>query len=166
MKRFSAALLTIFVVAGCVSQRDASYAPGGVKTIVPFAINKWQAPVLIANHLYYDRESRVIFDIQIDSIDGKTFTGDGRRTKFYYHVDPGPHVIAVSCVLAKVTWAAEFDFILDAGDTVEITGELIEDGLFLWFADVNTGLPVTEKIRATEQPKKVGPVLAPTPPPR
>lgn len=161
MKRLLCALLALTAAAGgCVTEREASYAPGGTKTIIPFPVNKWQAPVLLANHLYYDRASRVTFDIQITSIDGKPFTGDGQRTKFYYQIDPGPHVISVRCVLAKITWIAEFDFLLEAGDNLEITGEITDDGLILWFADVNTGRPVSEKIEATaEKPTLSGGAL-------
>jgi hypothetical protein len=160
MKRFWAALPILLLVAGCVSERDASSAPGGIKTIVPFAINKWEAPVMLANHLFYDRESHVTFDIQINSIDGKAMKGDGQRTKYYYQIPPGPHEIAVSCALGKAIWTADFDFVLDPGDAVEITGEVTEEGVFLWFADVNTGVPATEKIRAVETPKKTGPTAS------
>jgi hypothetical protein len=156
MKRALAACLVAIVAGGCVTQRDASFAPGGVKTIIPFAVNKWKAPVLLANHIYRDPASGVVFDVQIVSIDGKVFTGDGQRTKYYYQIDPGPHVIAVSCELAKVRWVADFDFVLDPGDTAEITGELTDDGLILWFAEVNTGKPLSEKITAVDQLKRDG----------
>ena len=150
----SAGVLAV-LAAGCASDLDPSYAPGGgTKTIVPFPIHLWQAPVTVANHLFYDPVSRVRFDVQIASIDGKTFADDRQRTKFYYQIDPGPHVIVVRCELAKVTWVADFDFLLDPGDSVEITGELIEDHLVLWFADVKTGRPVSEKITAIEEGKK------------
>jgi hypothetical protein len=154
MKRLLAACFLAVAAGGCVSERDSSYAPGGTKTIVPFAIDKWKAPVLLANHLYYDHASKVVFDIEITSIDGKPFSGDGQRTKFYYQIDPGPHVIAVSCNLEKVKWIAEFDFLLDPGDTAEITGELADEGLLLWFAEVNTGRPLSEKVLAVDSQKK------------
>lgn len=153
MKPVLAASLFVVALTGCVSERDASYAPGGTKTVIPFAVDKWKAPVLLANHLFRDPHSGTIFDIQIVSIDGKAFSGDGQRTKFYYQIDPGPHVIAVSCRLERVDWNAEFDFVLDPGDTAEITGELTEEGLLLWFADVNTGRPLTEKMVALDAKK-------------
>lgn len=154
MKPLLAACWFAVALTGCVSDRDASYAPGGTKTIIPFAVDKWKAPVLLANHLFYDRESKVVFDIEITSIDGKAFSGDGQRTKFYYQIDPGPHVIAVSCKLEKVQWVAEFDFVLDPGDTAEITGAVTDEGLVLWFAEVNTGRPLSEKIVAINPSKK------------
>ncbi|MEO7413465.1 MAG: hypothetical protein ABIZ81_08915 [Opitutaceae bacterium] len=150
----AACVLVAVVAAGCVSERDASYAPGGTKTVVPFVVNIWQAPVLLANHLFHDHRSGVTFDIQITSIDGKAFEGDGQRTKYYYQVDPGPHLIAVSCNLAKVKWVADFDFVMDPGDSAEITGELTEKGLILWFADVKTGKPVSTKVTAVEEGKR------------
>ncbi|MEO6568897.1 MAG: hypothetical protein ABIO94_09055 [Opitutaceae bacterium] len=148
------ACLLAVVAAGCVSLRDASYAPGGTKTVVPFAVNIWQAPVLLANHLFHDQRSGVIFDIQITSIDGKVFQGDGQRTKYFYQVDPGPHVITVSCNMAKVKWVADFDFLLEPGDTAEITGELTDEGIMLWFADVKTGKPLTPKVTAVDERKR------------
>jgi hypothetical protein len=157
MDRFLALCLLVIVTTGCVSRRDASYAPGGTKTIVPFALNIWQAPVLLANHLFYDRHSGVVFDIHITSIDGKVFTGDGRRTKFFYQVNPGPHVVVVSCTMNKIKWVADFDFLLDPGDTAEITGELTDQGVILWFADVNTGKPFTDKVTAIDERKHNAP---------
>lgn len=154
MKALLAAGFFAVALTGCVSERDASYAPGGTKTVIPFAVDKWKAPVLLANHLFRDPHSGTIFDIQIVSIDGKPFSGDGQRTKFYYQIDPGPHLIVVNCVLAKTTWSATFDFVLDPGDSVEITGELVEEGLLLWFADMNTGVLASEKVRAVPEPKK------------
>ena len=150
-------LCLLIVTAGCVSKRDASYAPGGTKTIVPFVINIWQAPVLLTNHLFYDRHSGVVFDIQITSIDGKVFKDDGRRTKLYYHVDPGPHLIVVSCTMNKIKWIADFDFVLDPGDTAEITGELTDDGPVLWFTDVNTGKLLSDKVTAIDERKRDAP---------
>lgn len=157
MQRCLALGLLLLATAGCVTQRDASYAPGGTKTIVPFVINLWQAPVLLTNHLYFDRNSGVIFDIEIVSIDGKEFKGDGRRTKFYYHVDPGPHLVVVSCMMNKIKWIGDFDFILNPGDTAEITGELTADGVVLWFADANTGKPLSEKVVAVDERKRLAP---------
>jgi len=159
MQRFLVLGLFAIATVGCVSKRDASYAPGGTKTIVPAAINLWQAPVLLTNHLFHDRHSGVVFDIDIISIDGREFTGDGRRTKFYYHVDPGPHVVVVSCTMNKIKWIADFDFILDAGDTAEITGELTADGVILWFADANTGKLLSEKVTAIDERKRLAPPL-------
>lgn len=148
--RFSIGLLAV-AVAGCVSNREVSYAPGGTVTIIPFAVKKWQAPVMLANHRFYDPSSRVLFDIEITSIDGKAFIDDGQRTKYYYQIDPGPHVIAVVCKLDKAKWTADFDFVLDPGDSVEITGELTEEGPVLWFADVNTGKPASAKVTAISE---------------
>jgi hypothetical protein len=148
--------LLAVVTAGCVTKRDASYAPGGTKTIVPPGIELWQAPVLLTNHLFHDRHTGVIFDIHITSIDGREYADDGRRTKYFYHVTPGPHVVGVSCMMSKIKWVADFDFILDPGDTAEITGELTSDGLMLWFADVNTGKPVSEKVKAIDERKRRG----------
>lgn len=150
------ALLTCWValmLAGCFSARESSSAPGGIKTIVPFPIDKWKATVSVANHLFYDRATRTRFDIQIVSIDGKVFEEDKRRTKYYYEMNAGPHVIVVSCDYGKVKRTAAFDFILDPGDAFEITGDIIENAVILWFADVKTGAPVTEKVEAVEETK-------------
>ena len=154
MKILRAGGLLVLLTAGCFTEREASRAPGGTTTVIPFVVDKWKAPVLLANHLYRDPKTGTVFDIQIVSIDGKTFSGDGRRTKFYYQIDPGPHLIVVSCVLAKTTWTATFDVVLEPGDSVEITGEVSEDAVLLWFANLNTGVPVTEKIRAVAETKK------------
>jgi hypothetical protein len=155
MKQAFLASFLVLVVAGCFWDRDASHAPGGVKTIVAFPINKWKATVIVANHLFYDRASRTLFDIQIASIDGKAFEDDGRRTKYYYEMNAGPHVIVVTCDYGKVKWTADFDFILDPGETVEITGDVIENAVVLWFADAKTGRPVTAKVTAVDERKKV-----------
>src|ERR1051325_4327561 len=99
MRHLQSTLLALVFVggtAGCFSARDASFAPGGQKTIVAFPIDKWKATVIVSNHRYFDRASGTRFDIQIDSIDGKAFEDDGRRTKYYYEMNAGPHVIAVS----------------------------------------------------------------------
>jgi hypothetical protein len=156
---FSRLVASVLMLAltGCFTERDASYAPGGTKTIVPGAVNLWQAPVLVSNHRYYDSNSGIYFDIEITRIDERKFPGDGQRTKLYYQIAPGPHVIAVSCRLANVTWVATFDFVLDPGDSAEITGELTENGPVLWFAEVKTGRPLTEKIPAVAEPKPAEP---------
>jgi hypothetical protein len=64
-------------------------------------------------------------------------------------MNAGPHAITVVCEYNKVKWTADFDFLLDPGENAEITGDVTENGVILWFADAKTGKPLTDKIAAT-----------------
>jgi hypothetical protein len=115
MKRALLLCSLVLIMAGCFSDREASSAPGGVKTIVPFPINKWKASITLANHLFYDRASKTRFDIEIVSIDGKKFEDDGHRTKYYYEMNAGPHDVSVVSDYGKGKWTADFNVLLDPG---------------------------------------------------